>query len=367
MRKRRVCHITSVHVPEDVRIHIKECQSLEKAGFEVHLIAKRDSKLKDSKVICHSINYETSGRILRFINSPREALKVAIEVDADIYHLHDPELLLISKKLKNRGKIVIFDAHEDLPKQILTKHYIPKYFRRILAFFIGKLERHYLNYIGNLITATKSIKKELEDCVENSQVVNNYPLLSEFKGVGNKSFSERNVFCYIGGINEIRGCTELVQSFEDVNTRCLFAGPIETDYKNELEKQSAWKKIDYLGNVSRKKVSEILNNSIAGFVTFLPVPNHVEAQPNKMFEYMSAGLPVIASNFPLWKEIIEGNDCGICIDPEKPKEIAKAMKYLMDNPDEAKRMGENGRKAVMEKYNWEMESQKLISYYNKLG
>ena len=105
---------------------------------------------------------------------------------------------------------------------------------------------------------------------------------------------------------------------------------------------------------------------MAGLVTFYPLPNHVDAQPNKMFEYMSSGLPVIASNFPLWKKIIEGNKCGLCVDPLDPAAIAKAIDYIVSHPDEARAMGENGKRAVYEKYNWGVESEKLISLYRSL-
>ena len=106
--------------------------------------------------------------------------------------------------------------------------------------------------------------------------------------------------------------------------------------------------------------------SKAGIVTFHPLPNHIDAQPNKMFEYMSAGLPIITSNFPLWKEIVEGNNCGICINPLEPKEIAQAIEYIITHPKEAEQMGQNGKKAVLEKYNWGVEEKKLFEIYKEL-
>ena len=108
------------------------------------------------------------------------------------------------------------------------------------------------------------------------------------------------------------------------------------------------------------------SESLAGVVTFLALPNHVNAQPNKIFEYMAAGIPVIGSNFQLWKEIIENNDCGICVDPTKPKEIAKAIEFIQENPMKAKEMGKRGRKKVLDKYNWQPEGIKLVSVYNNL-
>ncbi|MBN4051292.1 glycosyltransferase, partial [bacterium AH-315-M05] len=127
-----------------------------------------------------------------------------------------------------------------------------------------------------------------------------------------------------------------------------------------------WENVNDLGVLDREKVIETMKRAIVGIVVFLPLPNHVHAQPNKLFEYMSSGLPVIASNFPLWKEIVEKNNCGICVDPLNPQEIAKAISFLMDNHQTAKKMGENGIKRVKEEYNWDIEGKKLIDVYEKL-
>ena len=106
--------------------------------------------------------------------------------------------------------------------------------------------------------------------------------------------------------------------------------------------------------------------SIAGMILFHPEPNHVDAQPNKMFEYMSAGMPVIASNFPLWREIMEGSECGICVDPLNSEEIAKAIQFIIKHPAKAEQMGKNGRRALVDRYNWEMEEKKLLGFYKKV-
>jgi len=127
-----------------------------------------------------------------------------------------------------------------------------------------------------------------------------------------------------------------------------------------------WQNVETLGYLDRNAVKSTLSRSMRGLVLFHPEPNHVNAQPNKMFEYMSAGIPVIASNFPLWKEIVEGTECGICVDPLNPKEIADAIRWIIEHPVEASRMGENGRKAVEERYNWGIEEKKLLELYNKI-
>ena len=114
---------------------------------------------------------------------------------------------------------------------------------------------------------------------------------------------------------------------------------------------------------------QYLKSVDAGFILLKPNPNNIAAasRNNKLYEYMAAGLPVIASDFPLWKKIIEKNYCGICIDPSNPEKIAKAIEYLIKHPDEAKKMGGNGKKAVLEKYNWENESKKLLKVYKNLA
>ncbi|WP_243465227.1 glycosyltransferase [Photorhabdus temperata] len=128
-----------------------------------------------------------------------------------------------------------------------------------------------------------------------------------------------------------------------------------------------WHKIDEVGFLNRTETKELLSKSIAGIVLFHPLPNHIDAQPNKMFEYMSAGIPVIASNFDLWKDIILENNCGICIDPLNPKEIANAIDYLSNNYNLAEEMGNNGLLAVNKKYNWDTEQNKLTKFYQQIG
>ena len=121
-----------------------------------------------------------------------------------------------------------------------------------------------------------------------------------------------------------------------------------------------------LGFVDRDRVRQVLSRSMAGLVTLHPIINYIDALPVKMFEYMSAGIPVIASDFPLWREIIQGDDCGLLLDPLNPAAIAHAIDYLVSHPEEAQRMGKNGRTAVETKYNWTMEEKKLLAFYDNI-
>ena len=105
---------------------------------------------------------------------------------------------------------------------------------------------------------------------------------------------------------------------------------------------------------------------VAGLLFFHPEPNHVDAQPNKMFEYMSAGLPVLASDFPLWREVLVGTGAGRCADPLDPAAIGRAIESLLADPQAAQVMGRRGREAVMTRYQWTFEERKLLALYREL-
>ena len=120
--------------------------------------------------------------------------------------------------------------------------------------------------------------------------------------------------------------------------------------EREVKARPGWGRVNELGYVNRQGVRETLGRSVAGLVTLHPIVNYLDALPVKMFEYMAAGIPVIASNFPLWRGIIEGNECGLCVDPLDSGAIAEAIDYLVNHPEEACRMGGNGRMAISTRY-----------------
>jgi len=180
--------------------------------------------------------------------------------------------------------------------------------------------------------------------------------------------TKSNEICYIGGITAIRGISELMDalSLKKYVKLHLAGNFLPEGYRDQIITKTAWNKVIEYGFVNRQETAKIMAKSKAGIVTFLPMPNHVDAQPNKIFEYMSAGIPVIGSHFPLWKEIIEHNNCGICVDPTNAKSIANAISLVLSDDKKAKQMGEKGRQMVLEKYNWGIEEKKLITVYNSL-
>ena len=363
----KVAHLTSVHKDLDVRIFWKECVSLANEGYEVYQIIPNTKTRIFHNVQILSFQHQPKRRIGRIIGTVNRVLKKALEIDADIYHLHDPELLRIALKLKRKGKIVIYDSHEDLPRQVLAKDWIPKGIRNIISKRVEKFENKRIKKIDGVIAATPFIKDRFIQVNTNTIDINNFPILDEL--IINQDYTDKkeNNICYVGGITTVRGITELIEALEHVDAKLLLAGNFDSkSLRSELMQKRSWSKVEELGFLSREEVKNTYLKSKVGIVTLHPIINYLDAYPVKMFEYMAAGLPVIASNFPLWKEIVEVNKTGICVDPLDPKTISDAINRILKNPKEAAEMGRNGKALVLTKYNWEIERQKLITFYAQL-
>ena len=363
----RIAHLTSVHPRFDTRIYLKMCCSLAQAGHEVTLVVA-DGQGTERRNGVEIIDAGRSrGRLHRMMGAPRRVLRIAQCLDAEVYHLHDPELLPIAATLRRSGARVIFDAHEDIGKQMHSKPYLTPVLRGCLAWGYVRYENWCVRGLDAIVTATPSIRVRYAAHHPRVVDINNYPMLGELESPTPWERREDSI-CYVGGICRIRGVLELVQAMSLVrnSTRLHLAGTF-SDVEQQAKALPGFTRVQTWGQVDRTGVRDVLGRSMAGIVTFYPMPNHIDAQPNKMFEYMSAGIPVIGSNFPLWREIIEGNRCGICVDPMNPQAIAHAIDSLIGDPAMAKRMGENGRRAVVERYNWGSEERKLAELYRVIA
>ncbi|WP_281974577.1 glycosyltransferase family 4 protein [Halobacillus litoralis] len=363
----KVCHLTSVHSYNDIRIFIKECNSLVEASHEVYLIAPNTRNKMLHGIHIHGMINPYKGRIKRILNFKEDILSEALKVDADIYHFHDPELIPVGLKLKKQNKKVIYDIHEDVPRQILTKYWIPRPLRKLISYAFEIYENQSVKKLDGLVTATPYIKKRFEKYNTNTIDVNNYPIMNELYVPSSSNCNKNNAVVYIGGISKERGSSSMVKAIGKTESTLILAGNFRDEKEEvELKMLSEWKKVNFLGYLDRKQIKGLLETALAGLVVLEPRTNFIDSLPIKMFEYMATGLPVIASNFPLWKEIIEGNNCGICVDPLNTDEIAAAIRWIKDNPVKAAEMGENGKKAIKEHYNWESESRKLQKFYEDL-
>lgn len=364
-----VVHMTSVHSRYDIRIFVKECCTSVNAGYEVSLIVA-DGKGDEHKNGVHILDVEApKSRLQRMLNTTRRQFNKARQLDADIYHLHDPELIIAGLRLRRAGKVVIFDAHEDFPLHIFAKPYLGERSKRLLSCIFKVFEKWVAPKMNAIVAATPFIRDKFLVCNSNTIDINNYPIETENEsGIPDWSSKQKHV-CYIGGITATRGIREMVQAMGKTHSGVklqLCGHFIEEDVESDVKAHPGWLHVDELGWLDRSDVLEVLCRSVAGLVVLHPLPNYIDSQPIKMFEYMNAGIPLIASNFRLWREIVEGYDCGICVDPLDKEAIANAIDYLVEHPDRAAQMGANGQKAVRDHYNWAAEERKLLDLYASL-
>lgn len=362
----KICHISTAHPRYDTRIFYKECVSLSEHYENVYLIVA-DGFGDEIKNKIHILDIgKPKGRQQRFLKFGKIALKKAIDIKADIYHFHDPELLRIAKKLLKTNAKVIYDAHEDLPRQILNKTYIPKILRKTISKFVENYENKISKKLSGIIVATPHIRDRFLKINKNTIDINNFPKLEDINFYADWDNREFDL-AYIGGIFKTRGIMETLEAIEGTNISLILAGNFSpAELEKECKQHPAWKNVDYRGFVDRKEVNEILSRVKAGMVILEATPSYIVSLPVKMFEYMAAGLPVIASDFPLWKTIVQKNNCGICIGQTKPKEIKENITNLLSDKETLKIMGKNGRKAVETEFNWQSQEEKLIEFYKNI-
>jgi glycosyltransferase involved in cell wall biosynthesis len=365
----KIVHLTSAHPRNDTRIFIKQCRTLAAHGYDVTLVVADGLGDEERDGVSIVDVGRPHGRVERILRTARRVGDKAIALNADIYQLHDPELLPVGLRLKRRGKSVIFDSHEDVARQLLGKPYLGPLARRILSSVYSVMERHACSRFDGIIAATPFIRENFLKIHPFTVDVNNFPMVGELDAGGPWEHKQAEV-CYVGGIGSIRGIRELVQAGEFLGSAArvnLVGSFSEPAVEAEVQASPGWRRVNALGFLDRQGVRAVMERSLAGVVTFHPLPNHLDSHPTKMFEYMSSGIPVISSDFPLWRDIIEGNRCGICVDPRDPRAIAAAIDYLVTHPQLAKAMGENGRRAVLEKYNWTVQANRLTDFYGAIS
>lgn len=360
----KICHLTSLHIRYDTRIFVKQCCSLAKIGHSVTLIVsdgKGDEIVNDVTIIDVGKAEGTKDRLLR-VN--KLIFSRAIELDAEYYFYHDPELSIQAVSLTNAGKKVIYDAHEDSPRQYISNAPNKGVKTKLISSFIQYLENRAARKIHGMLTATEGIKSRYDRYNANVEVVKNYPIVDEL--VNDRMWEERrHQACYIGGLRDTRGIIEIIRACHKSNIPLKLAGPWQPkEFQNIAENEEGWHNTEYLGFLNRREIANLLAESRIGFLTLYKTPNHIHALPVKMYEYMVSGVPVIASDIDLWQQIINDSNCGTCVDPQSVNDISGAIDYILGDTERALHLSENGKKSVLEKYNWNIEIQKIFRAIN---
>ena len=366
--KIKICQITTGHRAFDDRIFHKECKTLANAGFDTSLIAHfdKDDVVDDVKIISLP---KAKNRFDRIFGISFKAFRLALKQKSDVYHFHDPELLPLMAFLKLiTKKKVIYDVHEDYEKKILSRDWIKGSFRKIISFSFRMLESFCATTFDYIITADSHTKMKFNS--NKTEVVANFVPLSFTEGLTAKKTDDVFKIIYAGGISKDRGIYVMIETMkylQNNNIELHLLG--EIDDKELIDNIKTLRMVKYHGWLPWTAVSQHLLDADVGLILLQPVPAYLYYPGEniiKLFEYMSTGLAILISNFPKLSKFISDINCGIPVDPTNPKEIAKVIEHLYKNPDLKREMGENGKKAILNKYNWDNEQNKLIRLYHEI-
>lgn len=362
--KRKVVMLANAgHNPLDPRIFLKEAISLSKNGYEVSLIipTPQDDVVNGISIISVT-PYARGWR--KLIVCPWLVFRKALrQPKYAIFHLHDSELLVIGIWLKLLGRKVIYDAHEDTPQQISYQHWLPPLLKRPYAWLYIFLEKLAGLMFDGIIIAEPVIAKYFPS--GKTCLIRNFPIVSNFNQdyIDYEKRSRRIV--HFGMLTKVRGVLKMANAVAMAKRNCEFefqiAGPFSP---KELEKEILKLPVTYLGWVPSKEIAKITLDSRAGIVVPQPIERYKTNYPVKLFEYMAAGVPIVATKYGEVASFIKECECGILVDPEDEKEIASAIEFIFKNETAAKEMGVRGRTMVFTKYSWEKESENLLAFYS---
>ena len=367
----RVCHFTSAHPACDGRIFYKECCSLAKAGYSIYLVVPGEKDEIKNGVHVLGVKCEVQSRFHRMFYVAKSIYKKALSLNADIYHFHDPELLRFALKLKKKGKKVIYDMHEDYPVNIMAKTWIPSVFRKFVSWAYVKYEAKILKSIDAVVIVTPQMGKRLK-YAKKVKLITNYPLVDTFENieVNNNYFDRENILAFAGTISMERLHHNLIKAIENIeNVTYVLAGK-SSSYLKSLKCLPAWNKVIYLGVITKEEVEKLYQKTKIGIIIedycLVNYGKEGSLGVTKLFEYMKHSIPFICTDFKYHKEIVDKYNCGICVNPLNISEMTNAIIYLLNHPEVAKQMGENGYRAYVEKYNWQFQESVLLDLYKEM-
>ncbi len=368
----KVCHFTTCHPPFDHRIFHKEAKSLVEAGYNVVLIAQHNKEEAIDGVKILPLP-KPKNRFERATKVAWRSFRLALKEKADVYHFHDPELIPAGLLLKLFRKKVIYDVHELVYHSILDKKWVKgRVIRRLLQFVYLLMEKLATKAFDSIILAEDGYEayfKRTHKNLHRYTIIRNYPILSlvDDASATLQIDKQKSVIIYAGGLGEVRGTKEIIQSMEFVKDKAelWLLGKWESEeFEKKCKVLEGFKYTKYLGLVPLSEVYKYTKRADIGISILYPIKNYVTSLPVKAYEYMACALPMVMSNFPCWQATF--GECALFADPYNPRDTADKILYLLDNPDKAKQLGDRGRQLTIEKYNWEAESKKLIELYEEL-
>ena len=364
-----MAHLTTVHSAYDSRILERECRTLAAAGCRVTLIAphERDERVGGVQIVGLP---RPSGRAARWTRTVPACHRAAVATGAELFHLHDPELLPLGLLLRRGGARVVADLHEHLSKDLRSKEWIPRPLRGFASLGAGLCERLLAGGMSHLIAATPDIARQFPE--SRVTVVANYPLLEDLSAASRSPYEHRPArVLYAGELSARRGSLSMARAAELLAARERAEIVVMGRFASASEEAAArrepgWRRVNYLGVRRWAEVADAIATSRVGLLLYHPAPNHEEAWPRKLFEYLAGGLPVVFSDLPGWRRLLDDVGCGIAVDPADPTRVADAVAWLLAHEREAREMGERGRRAAVERFNWSSQGERLLDLYRRL-
>lgn len=367
---KRIVHISTVHTPKDVRIFYKQLKTLAAQGFDVCFIVCSEKKIVEEDKVRFIILPKPPNRFYRMFILPIKVLKVCLKQKALVYHFHDPELIPLGIILKLCFKKVIYDVHEDISKDIYDKPYLSNALKPFLSILLNYLEKIGVFFFDKVVAATDSIYKKFPK--NKAVLVRNFPLMAEMI-FSSKPYSEERPWniIYLGGMADFNGVYEILKALETLpkesKIRLILGGKfINESQEVKFKAMKAWDRVDYYGWVSRDKLAQMYAQARLGIVLYKPTPNIMECEPNKFYEVLSAGLPLLCTNLKRWSEFVTLNECGKTVDPDNPVEVGRIIQEMCSMNRDVKQMAANARGIIESHCNWENESLNLIDMYNRI-
>lgn len=367
---KRILHVSSAHRVSDGRIAQKEAETLSNAGYDVTVLGLERAEGVTLPFGPNFVEYDVpASRARRFLIRLPWLIGYCLTRRYDLYHLHDPDLILLGLVLKLRGRKVVYDVHESYPMVVLDREWIPRPLRPLLSRLWRALETAFVRWADLTIAAHDPVKRQFN--AGKVVTVHNYPTVQDFTLPARSPMAGRPCrVIHHGDLTEQRGLVSMVEAIARVDLEkapvLRLGGSLAPTLQRRIADLPGMRRTDYLGWLNQERLAEELEQARAGLVLLHPTNNYRVICPNKLYEYMAAGLPVIASDFSHWREVIAPARCGLLVDPLDSLAIAQAVEYLLTHPEEAEAMGERGRRAVMAQYNWQRERHKLVAGYDDL-
>jgi glycosyltransferase involved in cell wall biosynthesis len=361
-----VVMLTTVHIAKDVRIFHHEARAFAEAGFSVAVIGRHPQSEEADGIWIEALP-EPPDRFHRLIQG-WTVLKRAFRLSSGVFIFHDPELFWVALALRFFGRKVIYDSHENLPKQVFQKLWLPPVLRWILVPTCWALEGLCSRALSGVIVVNEALARRFPK--NRTIVVKNFPTRSVLDSFGHQVplHLRGRVVIYAGGLSRIRGIGELVEAFRGLelnDAELWLVGRFhDSAFENEVL-QSLPGNVRWLGWKDYSEVLHLYNQAKVGALLLHSAPNHRDAMPIKIFEYLGAGLPVVASRLPQFDDVLRG--CGIQVDPLEIERVRDAIRNLLTDDFMLEQMSRIGRERVLTSFCWENEARKLLKFCSEIA